>query len=204
VTGGLTLTPCTPAHVDAVARLHTRALPGLLSRLGLRVVRAYYEAALTAPGAIALVLTEHQAVVGFVAGALQPQQLKHNIWTGHGWSLGRALLLSLPTRPRALYWLLRTTLTTEAAPYDTAIPELTYVAVSDRCRGRGAGRQLLVGFGTAIRHAGYDGYALSVEDDNATALGFYRTLGLRPVGSYLEFGRRYHRLYAALPVRDAS
>lgn len=202
MTDDLTITPCTLAHVDAVARLHTETLPGLLSRLGLRVVRAYYRAALDAPGAIVQVLTEHQSVVGFVAGALQPDTLKRHIWQTHGWLLGHALLLSLISRPGALYWLLRTTLTTAPAPYDTALPELTYVAVSGHCRGRGAGRQLLAAFAGEVQYAGRDGYALSVEEENTTALGFYRALGLRPAGSYREFGRSYHRLHADLSMAE--
>lgn len=204
MTDDLTITPCTIAHVDAVARLHTETLPGLLSRLGLRVVRAYYRAALDAPGAIVQVLTDHQTVVGFVAGALQPDTLKRHIWHTHGWLLGHALLLSLISRPGALYWLLRTTLTTAPAPYDAALPELTYVAVSGHRRGCGAGRQLLAAFAEAVQRAGRSGYALSVEDGNKTALGFYRALGLRPEGSYREFGRRYHRLHADLSTRQSS
>ncbi len=196
------ITPCTLAHVDAVARLHTETLPGLLSRLGLRVVRAYYRAALDAPGAIVLVLTDHQTVVGFVAGALQPDTVKRHIWQTHGWLLGQALLLSLISRPGALYWLLRTTLTTAPVHYDITLPELTYVAVSNHCRGRGAGRQLLAAFAGAVQQAGRDSYALSVAEDNTTARGFYRALGLRLEGSYREFGRCYHRFHADLSTGE--
>src|SRR5262249_15185856 len=106
-----------------------------------------------------------------------------------------AVALGVARRPGALGWLLGSFRGPDEGTYDSAAPELTYLAVAPGQRGGGIGRQLVAAFSGAMQQQGAQHYELSVDEDNITAIAFYERVGFRRIGRYHEFGQ-YHVRYA--------
>ena len=88
--------------------------------------------------------------------------------------------------------------------FDPRAPELTYIAVREDARSAGVGSALLTAFHSALRAQGVGRYELSVEADNQGAVAFYESRGLRPIGTYRQFGATYRRHAMELPPASGA
>jgi ribosomal protein S18 acetylase RimI-like enzyme len=180
-------------HVARVADLHCRALPGLLSALGPAAVEAFYAGYLASPRSVAFVDERDGVLRGFVLGSGDPGGMRRDALRANAWRILRGVALSVLRRPRILRLLVGGALGLRAGGFDPRAPELTYIAVREDARGAGAGGALLAAFHSALRAQGIERYELSVEAANRQAVIFYERHGLRPVGSYRQFGSAYRR-----------
>jgi ribosomal protein S18 acetylase RimI-like enzyme len=190
------IVPLSPAHVDAVARLHGESLTGLLTALGPRAIRAYYTGAVEARSVRAYVAMDGETLAGFVLGSAHPADLRREIVRANRLGILTGLALGVAARPAALRWILANRRTSGGGGdhgQDPAAPELVYLAVSSASRGGGTGRLLVVAFTEAMKTEGVRAYELSVDDTNAGAIAFYERLGFRETGRYREFGAAHRR-----------
>ena len=180
--------PLTNLHVDAVAKLHSNSLTGLLRDLGPGAIRAFYLGAIKSDCAIAFVVLEQEILQGFVFGSTTPQLLKQDILKNNfvGTIVGTAL--GALRRPSTLISLWRSTRDIGERGYNDQVAELTYLAVDAKHRTAGLGQQLVNRFGQALVAQGIFAYELSVDANNASAIRFYHRLGFFQVGEYQEFG----------------
>jgi ribosomal protein S18 acetylase RimI-like enzyme len=185
--------PLTNLHVDAVAKLHSNSLTGLLRDLGPGAIRAFYIGAIKSDCAIAFVVFEQEILRGFVFGSTRPQLLKQDILKNNfvGTIVGTGL--GVLRRPSTLISLWRSTRDTGERGYNDQVAELTYLAVNTKHRTAGLGQQLVNRFGQALVAQGIYAYELSVDANNASAIRFYRQMGFFQVGEYQEFGINHLR-----------
>jgi ribosomal protein S18 acetylase RimI-like enzyme len=181
-------------HVREVARLHRTNLTGLLTRLGIPAITAFYAGCVRTSLAIGFVYLERGLVRGFVLGSLRPADLKQEALRKNPFDTLAGICLGIIRRPSSLVFLLKSFRGPDEGAYDDDAPELTYVAVSSDNRGSGIGRQLVDAFTNEMRKSGLGAYELSVDDDNSAAISFYEGLGFVLCGRYREFGL-WHRRY---------
>ena len=182
-----------PEHLDEVAQQHCASLTGVLSSLGVRATKAFYAGALKTSLAIGFVCTEGETVRGHVFGSARPDRLRAGALRANRLQVLAGLCLGVARRPSVLRFLLRSGKGPEEGTYDSRQPELTYLAVVSESRGAGIGRRLVAAFGEAMRQAGAQGYELSIDEENHSAIVFYERLGFRLVGRYREFGIAHRR-----------
>jgi ribosomal protein S18 acetylase RimI-like enzyme len=180
-------------HVREVARLHRANLTGLLSRLGLPAINAFYAGCVRTSAAIGFVYLERGLVRGFVLGSLHPGDLKQEALRKNPFDTLAGLCLGIMRHPSSLVFLLKSFRGPDEGAYDDHVPELTYVAVSSENRGSGIGRVLVNAFTNEMRKSGIAAYELSVDDDNSAAISFYEGLGFVLCGRYREFGLLHRR-----------
>ena len=187
------LKPLTKDHVNAVVRLHSTSLTGLLHDLGPGAISTFYLAAIKCDCAIAYVVQEGGILKGFVFGCTRPRQLKQDILKNSFYKTLTSTVLGVLLRPSTLVSLWRSFRGAGDRGYDTQIAELTYLAVNEEHRTAGLGKLLVDGFGQALIECGVSAYELSVDGDNENAISFYDRLGFVPVGKYREFGINHIR-----------
>ena len=66
--------------------------------------------------------------------------------------------------------------------------EILYLYVDRDCSGRGIGAALMRRLASSLKAQGYASVALGVVQGNAAAMAFYRKLGGRAAGSYVDAG----------------
>ena len=192
----MTIEPLRPEHVAAVADLHVANLTGLVTVLGPRTARAFYDGCAESPLAIGFVAIEDGRVLGFVLGSTVPGELKREVAARRPVATGFAMAAGILMNPRAFLWLVKSFRGPDEGSYDAAAAELTYIAVTPDAQRHGAGRQLVDAFTAALREKGVRSYDLSVDEDNTAAAAFYERNGFVRLGSYREFGKvhiRYRR-----------
>lgn len=186
-------------HVKAVAALHCATLTGLLSQLGKPAAEAFYEGCVRTNLAVGLVYMQDAKLHGFALGSPHPDLLKRDVLRKNPLGTLTSLGIASVTRPSAAAWLLKSFKGPDEGSFDARAPELIYLAVSDACRGGGVGTKLVKAFNDTMRLGGTDGYEVSVDEDNATAIAFYERLGFGFVGRYREFGSQHRRYRLAIP-----
>jgi len=175
-----------PADAAAVAALHLESLPGEVSDLtplGAAIVRRFYAAAVERELATVCVAPAPDgALLGYVmvtqdVAALFPRALLANPadWARflvrvNPFGLARALLTKLGSGTARV----------------ASVPELVYLGVSARARGRGVGVALMEAAHAEFRRLGVPRYELNVHADNTAAVRLY-------LGQGLEVARRYEK-----------
>ena len=185
--------PASPADAAALAALHAETLPGDVSDftpLGARVVRRFYANAIArgvarvwvAPGSDGtlegFVMSTRDIAALFPRALLAgPGDILRFVLIANPFGLARAALAKLTSGTAAV----------------AAVPELVYLAVASRARGRGLGAALIAAVDRGFRADGIDVYELNVHATNAAAVKLY-------LGSGFEIARRYtksgHEMYA--------
>jgi ribosomal protein S18 acetylase RimI-like enzyme len=189
----IAVAPIRGEHVARVAALHCQALGGLVTALGPAAAAEFYDGYLASRSCLGFVEERADIVRGFVLGSAHPERMRHEALRANFRGIaGRALARAF-RRPGLWRLLAAGTLGARARAFDRRAPELTYIAVRDDARGVGIGRVLLTAFEAGLRAQGIRRYELSVEADNRGALAFYEGHGLRPIGTYEEFGVTYRR-----------
>jgi len=192
----MTVTPFQSGHVERVADLHCRTLGGLLTALGPKSAAAFYSGYVASPACIAYVEEQGGVLRGFVLGSGDPERMRKDALRANRGSIGWAVAARVLRQPSLLRLVLdgaRGLRPDEAGGFDPRAPELTYIAVREDARGAGVGSALLDAFHAALRAQGFEEYELSVEADNAQAVAFYESRGLRQTGTYRQFGTTYRR-----------
>jgi ribosomal protein S18 acetylase RimI-like enzyme len=193
------LRPATVADAPGLARLHLETLPaGVsdLSPLGERLLRHFYARAIERGVADVTVAEEAGALLGFIV-----------VTADIGTMFPRALLAGpldvltflLKSNPiglaRAFVTKLASGTTTVAS-----FPEVVYVGVSARARGRGLGRVLMHQGQLALEAAGFHEYQLNVHAENERALSIYTERGFEVAGHFEKAGQRiYHMVCRKSP-----
>jgi ribosomal protein S18 acetylase RimI-like enzyme len=190
-------------HVKEVARLHRANLTGLLSRLGLPAIRAFYAGAVKTSLGVGFVYIEGNLVRGFVLGSIHPGSLKHAALQKNPFDTLAGMCLGILRRPSTLIFLLKSFRGPDEGAYDRDAPELTYIAVSGEKRGVGIGAELVNAFTNEMRNFGIGAYELSVDDDNGAAISFYEGLGFVLSGRYREFGISHRRYRLDIGSRNS-
>ena len=188
----------TPADAAALAALHLETLPdGVsdLSPLGERLVRRFYAAAIERRLATVCVATDADGTpLGFVMitpdiAALFPRAL---LAGPVDW-----LRFLASVRPAGLVRATLAKLTSGTARV-SAVPELVYLGVSARARGRGAGAALMDAAHAEFQRDRIARYELHVHADNAAALRLYLAHGLEVARRFRKGGREMLNLKKVL------
>ena len=178
----------TPADAHALAKLHVETLPGDVSDftpLGPAIVRRFYRNAVAREAATVCAWEEGGALLGFVmitpdVSALFPRALLAGagdvlsfVFTANPLGLARAVLAKLSSGTAMV----------------AAVPELVYLGVSARARGRGVGAALMTAAHAEFRRLGIAAYELNVHADNTPAVKLYLAHGLEVARRYTKAGR---------------
>jgi len=185
--------PASPADAAALAALHAETLPGDVSDftpLGARVVRRFYANAIArgvarvwvAPGSDGtlegFVMSTRDIAALFPRALLAgPGDILRFVLIANPFGLARAALAKLTSGTAAV----------------AAVPELVYLAVASRARGRGLGAALIAAVDRGFRADGIDVYELNVHATNAAAVKLYLASGFEIARRYAKSG---HEMYA--------
>jgi ribosomal protein S18 acetylase RimI-like enzyme len=174
-----------PADAPGLAELHMETLPGDVSDftpLGRSVVRRFYANAIARGAATVCVAEADGAPIGFVMITPDISQLFARALLAGGADIARFVLTANPVGlARAVF----TKLTSGTATVP-AVPELVYLGVSARARGKGVGAALMDAAHAAFAAQGIESYELNVHADNPAAVKLY-------LGKGLEVTRRYEK-----------
>ena len=181
-----------PGDAAALAELHMETLPGDVSDftpLGRGIVRRFYANAIERRAATACVAADADgSLLGFVLitpdiSALFPRSLLAGT--------GDILRFVLGANPFGLARAVIAKLTSGTAQVP-AVPELVYLGVSVRARGRGVGAALMDAAHAEFRRQGITHYELNVHEGNVAAVKLYLTKGLVVARRYEKGG---HTMY---------
>ena len=179
------------ADAPALAELHMETLPGDVSDftpLGRSVVRRFYANAIGRGAATVCVAEEAGVLLGFVMitpdiSLLFPRTLLSGpgdilsfVFTANPVGLAKAVIAKLGSG-------------TASVP---AVPELVYLGVSGKARGKGVGAALMDAAHAAFAAQGIASYELNVHADNAPAVKLYLGKGLVVTRRYEKGG---HGMY---------
>ena len=180
-----------PADAPALAELHMETLPGDVSDftpLGRSVVRRFYANASARGAATVCVAEESGRLLGFVMITPDISQLfPRTLLAGAGDIVSFVLTANPIGLARAVFT--KFTSGTAAVP---AVPELVYLGVSERARGKGVGAALMDAAHAAFAAQGIASYELNVHADNAPAVKLYLGKGLTVTRRYEKGG---HGMY---------
>ncbi len=174
--------PLAPGDAPDVARLRTGIAPeGLLARLGIGPVEAFFWAAATDRDTFGLVVRHEGSVVGFGLCTTASVRLQRRAIRSSSTGLARALIVlgrdrrTLATALRRLAILVRPPVALDADP-EPAL-RLFDIAVAPLMRGQGFGARLLDALIAEARTRGYERMGLTVLEDNDTAVRLYESRG---------------------------
>lgn len=202
----MNLRPLTAADLPSIAVLHKDAFPRTVaSRLGLEASRRQYESLMSGPFATAgMGAFDHDRLVGFcfvgVRHASERDFVRRNFgflfWrlASRPWlladavicrRLGEAVNQLWACRPRLR---MRSTAEVGESVSGSRFYGLHYLAVDPLFRGRGVGQNLVAAGESLAREKGFSEIQLSVETNNAPAIGLYLRMGWQkssPSGEWL-------------------
>lgn len=162
------------ADVPRVAALHAeRISEGFLPTLGRPFLERLYRRVLASTDAFVLVAEDHDAVVGFAAGATDLGALYKRFVVRDG------LIVGVRAAPRILRSLGRVieTLRYPSAEQDLPDAEILAVAVDVEAGGRGIGHALVDAATARLRELGATAVKVVTGADNEPALRLYRGCG---------------------------
>jgi len=180
-----------------VARLHSASITeGFLSTLGLRFLTVLYRGIQTAPRSGVLVAKDGGTILGFVAYTTDVATCYRWVLARRLFPLGMALLPSL-LKPSVHARCLQTLLYPFRARDDASPeaqssgrrPELLSMAVSDRARGQGIGKQLVRSLDEQFRRLEVESYVVVTYAKDERSNGFYRSCGCVHSRSFSHHGK---------------
>ncbi|MCX7993308.1 MAG: GNAT family N-acetyltransferase [Fimbriimonadales bacterium] len=170
-----------PSDLDSIVRVHQQAFEGfLMTLLGPRFLRGYYQCVLTYAQPIFLVAEREGQVVGFVAGFVNPPRFYAQL-RQRKLPLALAAASHLMWRPRL--WQralssLRRAETLALSNDEPTLAELASVGVAPAAQGLGAGKQLVLAFLERARERGVAEVVLTTDAHHNDAVNaFYQKLG---------------------------
>ncbi len=177
----LTLRAASERDLNAVVRVHQQAFKGfLMTLLGPRFLRGYYQCVLEYALPIFLTAEHEGQIVGFVAGFVNPPRFYRQL-RQRKLSLALAAASYLIWRPhlwrRALNSLRRAE-NLSSSDDEPTLAELASIGVSPLAQGTGVGRQLVQEFLQQARKQGVQEVVLTTDAHNNDAVNaFYQRLG---------------------------
>lgn len=170
-----------PDDLNAIVRVHQQAFAGfLMTLLGPRFLRGYYQCVLEYPDPIFLVAERERQIVGFVAGFVNPPRFYAQL-RRRKLPLVLAAASHLVWRPRL--WRralssLRRAETLSSSEDEPALAELASIGVAPAAQGLGAGKQLVQAFLKQAQQNGVQEVVLTTDAHNNDAVNaFYQKLG---------------------------
>lgn len=174
-----------PGDAPALAELHMETLPGDVSDftpLGRSVVRRFYVNAIGRGAATVCLAEDAGGLLGFVMITPDISQLfQRTLLAGAGDILSFVFTANPVGLAKAV--IAKFSSGTASVP---SVPELVYLGVSGRARGKGVGTALMDAAHVAFTAQGIASYELDVHADNAPAVKLY-------LGKGLEVTRRYKK-----------
>jgi len=158
-------------HAKTVAELHCRYLNSLLTNLGKRITKMFYETAVACNGNFGYVYVEDGQLLGFVFATTDPSGLYRQIVKKKNVRLLIEILLTLSQNPH----LLKKIASSFKGRNKNTYPELSYIAVDERRRGKGIGGALIDKLNEEFKLRNVHYYELSVDRDNIIARKFYES-----------------------------
>jgi ribosomal protein S18 acetylase RimI-like enzyme len=196
------------ADLAQLVTLHQRSFPGfLMTMLGGRFLRVYYEAALECTGTLALIAEEGGRAEGFVVGYVAPQEF-YALLRSRRLSLAlaavRGLLLAPGLLPRVLGNLRRLRRFADCSSHAAGGAELASIGVLPAGSGRGLGKALVTEFIRCARTSAVEYVYLTTDAvDNDNVNGFYCGLGFVRSNTFLVPGGRLMNEYT-LPLENRA
>jgi ribosomal protein S18 acetylase RimI-like enzyme len=177
----ISVRPAVAADVAPIADIHaTRIRDGFLVQLGQPFLRRLYRRAVRSPRAIVLVITEHDVVGGFVAGATDTAAFYREFL------IHDALVAGLTALPRIVRGL-RSVLETlrYGVREDETLPkaEILAVAVREDVLGRGAGTKLVASVLDRFLERDVASVRVVTATENHRAIRMYERAGFRRRGT---------------------
>jgi ribosomal protein S18 acetylase RimI-like enzyme len=171
------------ADVPAVVNIHIHSFPTFfLTFLGSGFLRQLYAAIIEDSTGIAIVAkNEDGAIIGFVAGTLEPSGFYRRLIVHRLWRFARAAFMPLVRRPTILPRLLRAlTMPQKSQAIGERTALLMSIAVSPDTQRSGVGRALNEAFLNEAFGRGSHRVILTTDRiDNDAANRFYRQQGFR-------------------------
>lgn len=179
-------------HASQVARLHHQCIKSLLSDMGERVCRIFYEQALRSDRNFGFVDFESGRVRGFTLGTLDNSRLFEGI------RIRAVVMLALAQRP----WLFRRILFHLKAHFAPA-PEALYEAVDPLFRRQGIASGLYAALDGAFRGKNVPFYEIRIDADNEANLRARQKMGAIVKDTFFEDGLQRYRLVVHLRGTDS-
>jgi ribosomal protein S18 acetylase RimI-like enzyme len=180
--------------IESLVRLHLGAFPGFfLTSLGPGFLRLLYRGFVEIKDGICIVAENENGLVGFAAGATQPDSFFRTLLRKRGVLFALAALPALLQNPVfAARKCLGALLYRGERP--KALPDAGFIeniAVMPTASGRGVGQQLIVAFCDELRQRGVGSVYLATDaSDNERVNAFYKKCGFRLIDTYYRAGRR--------------
>jgi GNAT superfamily N-acetyltransferase len=170
-----------------VAELHTRYIKqGVLPMLGLKFLTLLYDRIAVSPRATVQVAFSSQRVCGFIAGCYNIRSTYLHLGSHYGVALLSAAGHNLFAAPvlRRFWPLLAYPLQVHEKNRRASVPspEILSIAVDEKFRKEGIGRQLVKAFETATKGWGeMERFRVATNLAETGARQFYERLGFRPI-----------------------
>ncbi|MCL1692988.1 MAG: GNAT family N-acetyltransferase, partial [Actinomycetia bacterium] len=202
---GLVIRSASAIDIDAIIAVHTAAFPMFtMTRLGSRFLRRYYEIVLNYERRVFLVAEdEHRAIVGFIAGFMNPPSF-YKEFRHHRWALGWAALPALARHP-ALALQVRAGsdwASDQTANDQSDVCELASIGIRPAAAGKGIGSSLVKRFTNQAFATGATEVTLTTDaKGNAAVQAFYKRLGFQNTGELHRGSDRQmveYRLYSGV------
>jgi ribosomal protein S18 acetylase RimI-like enzyme len=181
-----TLGDVRPQELDDVVDLHLRAFPAtFITPLGRPLVRLYYLAALSCPGAVFLAYRgDASRIVGFVMGVRSASQFHRHLLLRHGWQAAAAAVrCPLWAVTNVLRRLARRLVASKSRGYGVhADAECMSMAVDPTVHDPSIAASLTAAFIRRMRSQGVATILSGIRVDNPRLLRFARMFGYRDVG----------------------
>lgn len=181
------LLPMAHSFVEKAVDIHLRAFQGFfLSYLGKNFLEEFYEGVIEDPTGIAYVVTDNQALVGFVAGSSRPKGFFGRLLKKRWFKFGFAALPALLSNPRIFPRLLRAvSMPNQELPHPNC-GTLLSIAVDPERQGGGVGTMLVDAFLAESKARGLDAVNLTTDAvDNDKVNFFYEKMGFSLHRNYM-------------------
>jgi ribosomal protein S18 acetylase RimI-like enzyme len=177
----LALRPATESDLNAVVAVHQQAFKGfLMTLLGPRFLKGYYQCVLEYRQPIFHVAEYNGRVVGFVAGFVNPPRF-YEMLRQRKKNLALAAASHLVWRPHLWRRALSSLRRAETTALETDMPslaELASLGVGPNAQGRGIGKRLVFAFLKTAAQQGVREVVLTTDaHNNDTVNAFYQKLG---------------------------
>lgn len=183
----------TPADAAAITALHLESLPGDLSDftpLGARVVHRFYRNSIARAAATVCLAEEDGLPLGFVMITPDISQLfPRSLLAG----AGDIAAFVFSANPVGLARAVITKLMSGTATVPS-VPEMVYLGVSGKARGRRVAGALMDAAHAEFRAQGIGSYELNVHVDNINAVKLHLSRGLVVVRHYTKGGRAMYNM----------
>lgn len=188
----------TESDIKRLAALHHSVMHTLLSDLGLPIVLRYYQIAQTDPNVIGFCARAASGeILGWAMGSPHPDRINAQLRSPLAWFILQMFRVMI-TRPVALWQLISSVIFSSQVEMKHGTVELTYIGVAANQRGRGLGNDLLSAFIEASHSRGFKSIALSVEEENISAISLYERAGFRLINTFTEGRYQRHRMELSL------